>query len=506
MPRVLDSFATFERHEGHQDGRATENGMYLNPEETAMATTSMRTLSWIGGILLFACGVAEPQTIIRIEAEDMSRSGFRTESVSSASNGVVINLKGPATAGSATTLFGGVSGSFDIFVGYHDESDGIAQLSVSIGGVLMDRWDLNASLGGSQPQAKNFLIRQVASEYSVTNGELIELGALQGNWDNANIDYIEFVPTGTGGTPNLPNQPIVVDFAAGEPVIIDEVGYYVLDRDWTLDGFSSERPSLEIIADHVTFDLRGFTINFDGCPGGIVVTGNESTIRNGSLSSRCDETVVDVRGSNAKIDGMRVDPSSFSYGVVLGGPSGRLTNSVLLSSDDASAVYVSGSNSTIQSNQFNVDSGAISFGYSGEARSVQVLDNVIACGHHNCILVRGNKHTIARNTVTRMQNESVITVEGDNNLILDNSIPAVDSNDPAISINGTRNIVRGNIVAPPDEVIDDDDDSAWAIGIVFIQDGNYYGDNLISAIVPFALGGTVQIDLGGNVDISPFRQ
>jgi hypothetical protein len=36
------------------------------------------------------------------------------------------------------------------------------------------------------------------------------------------------------------------------------------------------------------------------------------------------------------------------------------------------------------------------------------------------------------------------------------------------------------------------------IGIEFAQDGNYYGDNRIAALLPFSLGGTIQTDWGGN--------
>ena len=33
----------------------------------------------------------------------------------------------------------------------------------------------------------------------------------------------------------------------------------------------------------------------------------------------------------------------------------------------------------------------------------------------------------------------------------------------------------------------------------FTANGNYYGNNRMAAQVPFALGGTVQTDWGGNV-------
>ena len=39
-------------------------------------------------------------------------------------------------------------------------------------------------------------------------------------------------------------------------------------------------------------------------------------------------------------------------------------------------------------------------------------------------------------------------------------------------------------------------------GITFFSDGNFYGDNIVWATVPFNVGATVQTDLGGNVGFS----
>ena len=125
----------------------------------------------------------------------MNLSGFRLETVSSSSAGEVINLKGPATTGAAIAVFSGATGNYDIVVGYHDENDGSAQISVRLASSVLDSWSLNLNLGGSHANAGNALTRQVASAYPVANGDSIELTAIQGNWDNANIDYIEFVPT-----------------------------------------------------------------------------------------------------------------------------------------------------------------------------------------------------------------------------------------------------------------------------------------------------------------------
>ena len=61
-----------------------------------------------------------------------------------------------------------------------------------------------------------------------------------------------------------------------------------------------------------------------------------------------------------------------------------------------------------------------------------------------------------------------------------------------IDIRGTGNVIKGNVLPPLTSQF-------GGVGIIFRQDGNFYADNLMSATVPFYLGGTVQIDLGGNV-------
>lgn len=166
----------------------------------------------VAALSLLVCSNAlAQQGFIRLEAEDMSLNGFRTEDVSGSSESALINLKGRAVDGTATTTFSGAAGSYDIFVGYHDEQDGTAELEVSIAGTSVDSWQLDSSPGGTQPSAQNFLIRQIADDRLVGSGDEIEISGVQGVWDNANVDYIEFVPSDGG-----PPPPV----AAGERIAL----------------------------------------------------------------------------------------------------------------------------------------------------------------------------------------------------------------------------------------------------------------------------------------------
>jgi hypothetical protein len=121
---------------------------------------------------------------------------YRIEAPDFASGGMLINLKGPGVDGSAQAPFPGVSGQYDVLVVYHDENDGVAELRVSIAGLPIDTWRLDRRIaGGQQPNEENRFTRQVANGITVDNGDEIRIDGLQGNWDHANVDYVEFKPT-----------------------------------------------------------------------------------------------------------------------------------------------------------------------------------------------------------------------------------------------------------------------------------------------------------------------
>jgi lysophospholipase L1-like esterase len=143
---------------------------------------------------------------IRLEAEKMTLGGtYRIENQTFASGGSFIGLNG--STGTASSLFTGTTGFYDVVVGYYDESDGAAQLSVNIGGTLVDSWTLNNSPGGTRAQASNFQLRTITSNLLITNNTLIELTGLLDAGEPARVDYIEFRPVSTGAT-NTPPQAV----------------------------------------------------------------------------------------------------------------------------------------------------------------------------------------------------------------------------------------------------------------------------------------------------------
>jgi len=68
-------------------------------------------------------------------------------------------------------------------------------LTVSIAGVSVDSWSLVQKIpGGEQPEEFNRFTRQIATGLAVNSGDEVRIDGLQGSWDHANVDYIEFVP------------------------------------------------------------------------------------------------------------------------------------------------------------------------------------------------------------------------------------------------------------------------------------------------------------------------
>lgn len=136
-------------------------------------------------------------TSIRLEAESMTLNGYTTEAQTFASGGALIRIPDTGNIGTATTNFSGASGLYDVRVGYHDESDGVSQLSVKVDGQLVNSWSLNQNLGSTRAATTNFVLRTIASGLSVNTGGAIEIQGTLNNGEVARVDYIEFVPVGT---------------------------------------------------------------------------------------------------------------------------------------------------------------------------------------------------------------------------------------------------------------------------------------------------------------------
>ncbi|HEY9849703.1 MAG TPA: SGNH/GDSL hydrolase family protein, partial [Leptolyngbyaceae cyanobacterium] len=131
---------------------ATENGNYTVALQNNQVSDTKGNYFTGGNLGNFQVNVPLSLTNIRIEAENMQRTGYLLETNSAASNNQLVSLyQSSATSGKINTTFNGTSGIYDVVLRYFDESDGNSVLTTRIGGTQIDRRTLNQYLGNNSP-------------------------------------------------------------------------------------------------------------------------------------------------------------------------------------------------------------------------------------------------------------------------------------------------------------------------------------------------------------------
>ena len=158
-------------------------------------------------------------TTMFIEAEDITNvTGYRLEGNSAASGGQMLSLLGfggPET-GTATFIFTGPTGTYDINLGTFDESDGEASLTVQQNGVQIGETivlDQNAT-GGTGANNSTKVTRLVGSSIELVNGATIIIAGFEDASEHARFDFIEF--TTAGSTTPMPPTASDDDFTTDE--------------------------------------------------------------------------------------------------------------------------------------------------------------------------------------------------------------------------------------------------------------------------------------------------
>ena len=137
----------------------------------------------------------QPAAQFRVEAEDMALTNYTTKSTSAASGGQYAELhKTGFSEGSASYIFDGATGNYDVVVGYFDENDGVASATFSVNGTQLDSWQFDEELGGNAASSSTQTSRTMATSLALTPGDTLTLNGFveAGEW--ARFDYVEFVP------------------------------------------------------------------------------------------------------------------------------------------------------------------------------------------------------------------------------------------------------------------------------------------------------------------------
>ena len=162
---------------------------------------------------------------IRIEAEEITITGYQVESNTAASGNGLISLFGGENTGTATTEFSGAEGQYDVVIGYFDEQDGQSPLSVEIGenqySFIFDE-DRNGFAASSQ----TFVERTLAYGLNLTTGDAIAISGEVNLGEYARVDYLEFIPTAE--TPDPTPNPGVIGLETSTISVNEEDGNAVV--------------------------------------------------------------------------------------------------------------------------------------------------------------------------------------------------------------------------------------------------------------------------------------
>ena len=133
-----------------------------------------------------------PHARIKIEAEYFNLTGdYKVEEEDFASGGRLFKSDSNVNA---TTAFRGLSGYYDLVIGYYDSNNGEAQLTASLAGSELDSWLFDLDLGTKNAETTSFVTRKLAEGVMVNEGDILELQGIRDSDDKVYIDYVEFVP------------------------------------------------------------------------------------------------------------------------------------------------------------------------------------------------------------------------------------------------------------------------------------------------------------------------
>jgi hypothetical protein len=293
----------------------------------------------------------------------------------------------------------------------------------------------------------------------------------------------------SAGSPGTapPGQPRTLDLSV-VPMSITEPGTYVVRRHWDLTSMSRGAPGITaigVLANDVVIDFQGYQVKFPEYGMGVKVKGNRVTLRNGSLLGGVFSSAIRSSGVGTVIDNMSI----YTYeGVQLLGAGAEVRDSDL---DGKAATLLVGSDAIIERNTIMSGSGCVTLANNG-----RLEHNRLQSFADDVVTVRGNRNILADNVLDPRGSgpgiSTAIVVIGNGNTLLRNTVALEQLGGAVIAVNGTANVLDANVGRPPAE-----GPAGW--GIRFMQGGNFYGNNRMSAQTPYDVGGLPQTDWGGNV-------
>ncbi|MEM9683734.1 MAG: fasciclin domain-containing protein, partial [Pseudomonadota bacterium] len=126
-----------------------------------------------------------------VEAEDMELSGYRVEHDGDASNDALIKLS--AHEGTASTVFHGRTGEYDLKLHYFDEIDGEASIRIFVNDDEIEQLTLDDDLGGRFATEENAVSITIAG-LQLEQGDTISFEGKRDDYEFARIDKVVISP------------------------------------------------------------------------------------------------------------------------------------------------------------------------------------------------------------------------------------------------------------------------------------------------------------------------
>ncbi|MEL6554482.1 MAG: sialate O-acetylesterase [Cyanobacteria bacterium J06621_11] len=143
-----------------------------------------------------------PTETITLEAEALTLDGnfFISGKDTGASGGLIIRARPGNNTGTATTTFGGASGTYRLTLDAYDENDGVGRLNVKVNGQTVSTTVLDQDLGQAGPRAGSR--RQiVVDDLVLSTNDLIEIMGVSNGGEYTSLDKLTFEPIGPADVP-----------------------------------------------------------------------------------------------------------------------------------------------------------------------------------------------------------------------------------------------------------------------------------------------------------------
>jgi len=154
-------------------------------------------------------GVDASDYMVRVEAEDMSFSGFKEKSMGAASGDAYIESKTDKAATLSTSL-DGKAGVYDVTLNYFDESDGKSEMSLIVDGQIVETWAWDQKLGSNLAN-KNTLTSKTFEGVVLNENSEIEFEGYRDGREPLRVDSLDLARV--GDLPEVNPEP------APEPVL-----------------------------------------------------------------------------------------------------------------------------------------------------------------------------------------------------------------------------------------------------------------------------------------------